>query len=132
METRRDCKKKLAGLEEKDPVGLFSIFATTLRQAIELEGRINPEDSFYEYSHIWRPNLLSARLNREDAKNILLDGLVNLIENNKGDETVLREFVVILRTHSWALFRRIEILTYSTNPNPFAKEIEEILSDKKS
>ncbi|MEK7556022.1 MAG: hypothetical protein AAB523_01905 [Patescibacteria group bacterium] len=124
-------KKKLAGLEEKDPVGLFSIFATTLRQAIELEGRINPEDSFYEYSHIWRPNLLSARLNREDAKNILLDGLVNLIENNKGDETVLREFVVILRTHSWALFRRIEILTYSTNPNPFAKEIEEILSDKK-
>ncbi|PIT95673.1 hypothetical protein COT94_04510 [Candidatus Falkowbacteria bacterium CG10_big_fil_rev_8_21_14_0_10_37_14] len=124
-------KKKLTGLEEKDPVGLFSTFATTLRQAIELEGRVNPEDSFYEYSHIWRPNLLSARLNREDAKNILLDGLVNLIEKNKGNETVLREFVVILRTHPWALFRRIEILTYSTNPNPFAKEIEEILSEGK-
>jgi hypothetical protein len=124
--------KKLNGLKKNDPKGLFSVLSTKLRQAIELEKRINTDDSFYELSHIWRPDLASARsMSNEDAKNILLDGIINLIKECKDDESVLKEFIKILKTHPWALFRRLEVFTYLTNPSPFSVEIEAILSDPK-
>lgn len=124
-------KEKLSLLARKKPVELFGVLASALRQAIELENRTNPEDSFYEYSHIWRPNLRASRHSTEDAKNLFLDGLVDLIEKNKDDGAVLKGFAENLKKHPWALFRRIEMLLYATNLKPFMLAVEGILSDRK-
>lgn len=123
-------KNKTKKISETNPVDLFNIFSSVLHQAIELEERGNKEDSFYEYSHIWRPNLRHARNSREDAKNILIDGIVNLIEKYKDDETTLKGFVDILRKHSFAIFKRIEMLIYTAHPNLFQQEAEDILSNE--
>ena len=123
-------KDKTKKISETNPVDLFSIFSSILHQAIELEDRGNKEDNFYEYSHIWRPNLRHARNSREDAKNILLDGVVNLIEKYKDDDEILKGFVGVLRNHSFAIFKRIEMLIYTSRSNLFQQEAEDILSNR--
>ena len=124
--------KKLGGLKKNNVAGLFSALTGKLRQTIELEKKVNTDDSFYEFSHIWRPDLSLARsINNEDAKNILLDGIIDLIKDNKDNEQILKDFVEILHGHPWALFRRLEIFVYLTNPKPFLSEIEKILSNQK-
>ncbi len=125
-------KEKTVELAKVDPKGLFAVLTSKLRQALELEDRIDKsDDTYYEYSHIWRPNLRSSRHSRDDAKDTLLDGVIKLIEENKDNHEVMRDFVTILKSHPWALFRRIELWTYILNPKPFPKEIEEILTERK-
>ena len=123
-------KNKTKKISETKPVELFAVFSSILHQAIDLEGRGNKDDSFYEYSHIWRPNLRHARNSREDAKNILIDGIVRLIEQYKGQHAILKGFVETLRKHNYAIFKRVEMLLYSMELNLFQKEAEEILSNK--
>lgn len=125
-------KEKTTELAKVDPKGLFAVLASKLRQALELEDRTDKsDDTYYEYSHIWRPNLRSSRHSRDDAKDTLLDGVIRLIEENKDNDELLKDFVTILKSHPGALFRRIELLVYTLNPKPFSKEIEEILTNKK-
>ncbi len=125
-------KEKTIELAKVDPKGLFAVLSSKLRQALELEDRTDKsDDTYYEYSHIWRPNLRSSRHSRDDAKDTLLDGVIKLIEENKDNDEVLSDFVAILKSHPWALFRRIELWVYTLNPKSFPKEIEEILSDRK-
>lgn len=125
-------KEKTIELAKVNPKGLFSVLSSKLRQALELEDKIDKsDDTYYEYSHIWRPSLGFSRNSRDDAKDTLLDGIIKLIEENKHNDVVLKDFVTILKSHPWALFRRIELWVYSLNPKSFSKEIEEILTDRK-
>lgn len=123
-------KEKTVELARMKPAGLFGVFAQKLKDAIEFEERENPADSLYEYSHIWRPNLLGARNIQEDAKNILVDGLVTLIDQYKDAPSTLIEFVTVLKKIPYALFRRIEMLIYKNHPDEFVAEAEEILRKK--
>ncbi len=122
--------KKTKELTEVRPVELLAIYAQKLNDAIELEKRENKADNFYEYSHIWRPNLLKPRNRTEDAKNILLDGIIKLIEQYKNDTVRLKEFSVVLRNHSYAFFRRVEMFLYKYKPDDFTPEAENILRKK--
>ena len=125
-------KKKIKSLSAKDPKGLFDIYSSCLRQALELEKRAKTDEGFYDYSHIWRPNLGRARNSREDAKNILLGGLINLIDGQKDNQAILESFISSLRKHPLGLFRRVEIYLYLNSTVSFKKEVEELLSDKQT
>lgn len=127
-------QKKTKVLASVKPVDLFEVFVKKLQDALKLEKRDNSEseDDFYEYSHIWRPNLEHVRNpNREDAKNILIDGLINLIDTNKDNADVIASFIKILQQCHQALFIRIEIFLYCTVSQPPLGEIEKILTKKK-
>lgn len=124
-------KNKMADLTQKRPIKLFSIYVQKLKETIELEERQGDENSFYEYSHIWRPNIVAARSHgREDVKNILLDETINLIETHADDPDTLKQLITILKNHNYALFRRIEMHLYSISKHDFIMEVEEILSDE--
>lgn len=124
--------KKVKQISETKPVELFQVFASILRQALELEKRDNTTDDFYEYSHIWRPNLEHVRNpNREDAKNTLVDALIHLIQENKNNSEIIKGIVKILQQHHQALFKRIEMFLYRIVLEPPIEEIEKILTDKK-
>lgn len=125
-------KKKIKQLSAKDPKGLFDVFTSCLRQALELENRAKTDKGFYDYSHIWRPNLGRARNSREDTKNILLDGLTNLIEEQKNNQAALESFISSIQKHPLGLFRRVEIYLYLTSPVSFKREVEELLSNKQT
>ena len=123
--------KKTKELAKIKPKELFNTYIQKLKEAIELEKRGNKDGNFYEYSHIWRPNLSISRNKTEDAKNILLDGIIQLIEQYKNDPVILKQFSVALRKYSYALFRRIEMFLYKFDPNIFTKESENILRNRR-
>ncbi|MCC7356752.1 MAG: hypothetical protein IT410_04055 [Candidatus Doudnabacteria bacterium] len=124
--------KKTKEIAKASPVLLFQTLATILHQALDLEKRENVSDDFYEYSHIWRPNLGHTRNpNREDAKNVLIDGLIELIENNKNDTTVMEGFVEILSKHNQGFFRRLEMFLHLNATEPQTEAIEKLLTEKK-
>lgn len=122
-------KNKTKHLSEKDPGGLFGVLASCLHQALDLEGKTKNDNKFYDHSHIWRPNMGKSRSSHENTKNILLDGLVDLIDKYESKLETLKKFIEILKKHHVGLFKRIEIYIYLKTPNPFTKEIEEILTD---
>ena len=124
-------QKKTKTLATVKPVELFDVYANKLHEALQLEKRENPPDDFYEYSHIWRPNLSHSRNRTEDAKNILLDGLINLAEQYKDDRSKLKQFSDVLLKHPQALFRRVEMFIFSLRPDDFVSEAEAILRNKK-
>lgn len=117
-------------LATKAPKELFEIYIEKLNAAILIEKRKSETDKFYEYSHIWRPNLRAARSRTEDAKNILLDGVVRLVEKYKDDPAVLRSFAEALNKRTYGLFRRIEMMIYVESPENFQSEAGAILSNK--
>lgn len=123
-------KKKTKKLSKARPVALFEVYLHKLHDAIRLERRENKPDDFYEYSHIWRPNLSRAHHKHEDAKNILIDGLMDLIEQNKNNPSSLKNFIAVLQRHVPALFRRMEMFIYNIQPDDFIKEGETILKNK--
>lgn len=126
-------KRKSSTLVKADPVGAFGLFSSILRQAIELEGKVNKEeDSFYEYSHIWRPNLEQSRNTSTDSKNCLLTRIIELIKEYKDEDDILQGFLGVIQKHNkYALFRRVEMYLYNLRLDLFQKEAEEILADKK-
>lgn len=118
-------------LGSRDPKALFTVFTSKLRQSLELENRASTDEGYYEYSHIWRPNIQSARLiNREDAKNVLLDSIITLIDASKDDKEVLEDFVSNLKKHPYGMFRRIEMYLYKVAEPDFIKDSEEILKNE--
>lgn len=126
---------KTAELSQKKPVELFAIYVRKLKEAIELEGREGDKentDNLYEYSHIWRPDITAARSHgREDVKNILLDEIVSLIQTNKDNLEILKQFTQTLKGQIYALFRRIEMHLYLVSQQNFEAETEEVLSDER-
>jgi hypothetical protein len=127
-------QKKTKILASLRPVDLFEVFVNKLQDALKLEKRFDSksENDFYEYSHIWRPNLEHVRnLNREDAKNVLIDSLIDLINVNKDNTDIIGGFIKILQKHQQALFIRIEMFLYRTVSMPPLNDIEKILTDKK-
>ena len=124
-------QKKTGTLAMLRPTGLFEVFASKLHDALVLEKRENAPDDFYEYSHIWRPNLSHSRSRTEDAKNILVDGIVSLINQYKDDETVLGNFIEVLRRHPYALFRRLEMFIFNIKSDKLLSQAEAILRDER-
>lgn len=124
-------KKKIKTLATAMPAELFKIYSLRLSEAIEMEGKTNKPDDFYEFSHIWRPNLTHAHGRNEDAKNILVDGLLNLIEQNKDDVLIIEQLLEILSKKSYALFRRLEMFVLNLQSDKFLHRAEKILKDKK-
>lgn len=127
-------QKKTKTLALVRPVDLFEVFVNKLQDALKLEKRYDSksEDDFYEYSHIWRPNLEHVRNpNREDAKNILIDGLIDLININKDNADIINGFIKILQKYPQALFIRIEMSLYRIVSAAPLNEIEKRLADKK-
>lgn len=124
--------KKTKEIAKANPVLLFQTLATILHQALDLEKRENVSDDFYEYSHIWRPNLEHTRNpNREDAKNVLIDGLIDLIENNKSDQEAMTGFMAILSKHNQGFFRRLEMFLHRNATEPQTEAVEKLLTEKK-
>lgn len=125
-------KNKTSGLSQEKPVEIFGIYVRKLKEAIELEGKEGNKDNFYEYSHIWRPNITMARSHsREDVKNILLDEVVNLIQAYANNLEILKQFTRILKEQTYALFRRIEMHLYFVSQQNFEAETAAILSDER-
>jgi len=124
-------QKKTGRLAIARPVELFETYASKLHSALVLEKRENAPDDFYEYSHIWRPNISRSRNRTEDAKNILIDGIISLIEQYKDDVSILKQFAEALHKHPYALFRRLEMFIFNQNPDEFLTDAETILKDKK-
>lgn len=127
-------QKKTKTLASLRPIDLFEVFVNKLQDALKLEKRFDStsEDDFYEYSHIWRPNLEHVRNpNREDAKSVLIDSLIDLINVNKDNADIIAGFIEILQKHHQALFIRIEMLLYYIVSMPPLNDIERILTDKK-
>ncbi|MEX0909909.1 MAG: hypothetical protein WDZ75_01310 [Candidatus Paceibacterota bacterium] len=125
-------KNKTAELSQKKPVEVFGIYIRKLKEAIEIEQRQGDEENFYEYSHIWRPDITAARSHgREDVKNILLDEAVNLVQVHADNLEILKQFTSILKKQTYALFRRIEMHLYFISQQNFEAEIEAILSDER-
>jgi len=122
--------KNISELVTSNPVELFSIFVSKLKSAIEFEGREGDEDTLHDYSHIWRPNLSEPRHSREDAKNILLDGIIGILKQHQDDTLKLKEFAEILQQHPYALFRRIEMYLYQLSSSPLVSDAEKILNNK--
>ncbi len=124
--------KKTKEIAKANPILLFQTLSTILHQALDLEKRNNVSDDFYEYSHIWRPNLGHTRNpNREDAKNVLIDGLIELIESNKNDQQAMTGFIEVLGKHNQGFFRRLEMFLHMNAAEPQVETIEKILSEKK-
>jgi hypothetical protein len=121
--------KKMNTLSEKAPVEVFNIFVNELHEAVKLENRDVGESSLQDYSYIWRPNLSQARRNHEDAKDILLDGIMELIDKNRAQQDILEHFVKILKPHTPAVFRRIQMLVYAQMPKIFLDEVLSVLLD---
>ncbi|MDD2753010.1 MAG: hypothetical protein PHT44_00090 [Candidatus Portnoybacteria bacterium] len=126
-------KNKTKKLSQAKPVELFSIYASKMRKTIEIEEKDRKEENnFYDLSHIWRPNLSKARHNREDAKNILIDGMIDLIEQYSENTKILGSFAEVLNKHPYGVFKRIELFLYDLRPEDFTKQIEDILVNKKT
>ncbi len=128
-------KNKTVELSQKRPVEMFGIYTRKLREAIEVEGKEGDKDNrdnFYEFSHIWRPNITAARsYGREDVKNILLDEIINLIQTHAQNLEILKQFTKILKEQAYALFRRIEMHLYFVFQQNFEAETATILSDER-
>lgn len=123
-------KDKLKELASKDPIGLFETLASRLHHAVELENRTDDEDPLRDYSYIWRPNLWTPRHSREDAKNIILDSMMSLVQSNKENIPVLKKVLEVLKKHKWAIFRRMEMAIYVLDPTSFKDEVILILTDR--
>jgi hypothetical protein len=123
-------RENLKELIIKNPIDLFDAITAKLHQAIRLEGRIDEKDPLIDYSYIWRPNLWNSRKNNEDAKNLMIDILMDIIKNNEKDEKNLKKIIEIINKHRLAIFCRIKMALYALNPCSFQKEVENILIDQ--
>lgn len=122
--------KKTAGLAAARPVDFFNLLVKKLYRAESIEARDVLAEKYQDYSHIWRPNLFRGRREHEDAKDAILSKLVEIIEANKNDAKMLREFAVMLASQKLGIFKRLELYVYSLRPDEFKSEIEAALCNE--
>ncbi len=141
-------------LYEKAPVESISIFFSRIKYCISIEKNDykikkiqkikdliiearsflagKKRSRYYEYSHIWRPNLVTSRNKREDVKNILIDGVISIFENNKDNKDALLKIGANIKKYKdYGFFRRLEMFLYLINPEIFKDDIRDILIDNK-